>query len=108
VANSSEEEARRSQTKSGPRWKTATGRVVLERDRWVVWCWNALMVTTHLINGHSAPESSRGDRPSGGTHDQLHVSRVEPGLDLQRRESPHNPGEAEDTASAQDQRAARA
>jgi hypothetical protein len=66
------------------------------------------MVTTHLINGHSAPESSRGDRPSGGTHDQLHVSRVEPGLDLQRRESPHNPGEAEDTASAQDQRAARA
>jgi len=108
VANSSEQEARRSKTKSGPGWKTATGRVVLERDRWVVWCWNALMVATHLINGHSAPESSRGDRASGGTHDQLHISRVEPGLDLQRRESPHNPGEAEDTASTQDQRAARA
>jgi len=108
MANSPEEEARRSKTKSGPRWKTATGRVVLERDRWVVWCCNALMVTTHLINGHSAPESSRCDRASGGTHDQLHLSRIEPSLDLQRRESAHNPGEAEDTATTQHQRAARA
>jgi hypothetical protein len=108
VANSPEEEARRSKTKSGPRWKTAPARVVLERDRWVVWCCNALMVTTHLINGHSAPESSRGDRAGGGAHDQLHISRVEPSLDLQRRESPHNPGEAEDTATTQHQRAARA
>ena len=64
VADSSEEQARRSKAKSRPRRKTATGRVVLERDRWIVWCWNALMVTTHLINGHSASESRRGDRAS--------------------------------------------
>jgi hypothetical protein len=64
VADSSEEQARRSKAKSRPRWKTATGRVVLERDRWIVWCWHALMVPTHLINRYSASESRCGDRTS--------------------------------------------